>query len=464
MTKRYSYFVVFIFLIFVLLYSVLSYYSRLATDDFAFIANLRTQTVIQSSYEHYMSWSGRFMANLFIFTLYQVCQFNQTCYFLFLLFSLLFLICGIYYAISNVFKQFNILMSSLHTWLLTCSFTILLFFMTIDIGETWFWYNALAIYLYDILFFIWGTAFLFASKSSIKTNLLAILCFIYVGGASELYSIIFSLFFILLFYYKLKKVDYHLYTFWNNPMNRRLTYTFFAFLLSFILVIIAPGNYERANAFPDPGLISSIKLIGWMASKFFFWFLPQRIVFILACGIPVLFIGQQYAKVESVSLKMLSHKMRVATLFLLASIFVVFFCIAFIMSQSGEYRVWFILSFLTTIYISLLFFYLGYYFLINNKWATYLKYISVAIGIPLMLYTAIHQYHLSKNYASAVDKRIEYLVELNDRIKKDTIIYLAPLPPCGMLYSGEISTDQNHFTNTELQLGYNLHFMVAKEK
>src|SRR5687767_13933582 len=129
------------FLLFSLLVLMLCWYSRLATDDYYFIWEVREKGVLGSVHAQYMEWCGRYGATLLMDLVYLM-DTDQTWYFLYPLFCFLALILGVRYGFYVLFKQAGIVVLS--QWLLTFAFTGLLFFLGAAIGETWFWYCSLS--------------------------------------------------------------------------------------------------------------------------------------------------------------------------------------------------------------------------------------------------------------------------------------------------------------------------------
>jgi hypothetical protein len=132
------------------------------------------------------------------------------------------------------------------------------------------------------------------------------------------------------------------------------------------------------------------------------------------------------------------------------------------MVETGPARVLLFISFLFTIYIIIISFFAG--LLISFKKETNLRVIFCSVTIPMLLFHIINQSIIVSNYSQANDERIAFIKSIKSTIKTDSLILLPALPPCGMLYSSEITTDTTHFTNRELKMGYELPFYVAKEK
>ena len=464
MNKRYTLLLSSVLLLFVLLYGMLCYYSRLATDDYYFIWDVRNHGIITGVTSQYMAWCGRFSATFFMDVFYKLFDTNQSYYSLLHIFSLFLFVTGVYYLLNNLFKQYKITISRLQKWLLTFSFVSLLFFLSFDIAESWFWYCGLSSYLWSVIAFIWAITFLIETRQFFFSMLASALCFAYVGGASEVYSVIYGLTLTLLLYSNYKK-EGSLKLFISKHFNKKLIIIYSVLAVTFIIFLIAPGNYLRDGLFPEHKILNSFFIAGKSVVKFFIFYLPFKIPYIIVFSSPFLLLGD-FLKTKEISFLSISFKQLLfkATIFFTVLFLIFFLMVAYVMVETGPPRVEFILSFLLSIYSVLLFFCAGYKGAFKTKNIGILKCVSIGIGLTSMTFSIINQYGIVKEYASANDSRIEHINSLNKIIQKDTLIILQPLPKSGMLYSSEITADTNHFSNRELRLGYNLKFHVAIQK
>jgi hypothetical protein len=461
MNKRYTLLLSFVLTLFVLLFLMLCRYSRLATDDYYFIWDVRNHGIISNVYSQYMEWCGRFAANFLMDLVYKLLDVNQTYYFLFPLLSFAFLIGGIYRLITTTADDLGYIINTSQKWIVTLSFTALLFFLSVDIGETWFWYCGLSSYLWSITAFVWGISFLFYNRNQIISYLGIIVCFIYVGGSSEVYSVIYGLILLLFIIYNWRK-SISLKVFVSSEINKKLIVLYAIFGISFIIFLIAPGNYLRDGLFPKHQLFYSFYITAKSIVKFGALYLPFKVPFIIAFSSSFLIIGESIrsinASVFSVSFKTLFYCI---TILFCSLLFIFFFLVAYVMVETGPPRLWFLISFLLSVYCSIVCFYAGYTGILNAKKIIIIKNVSVILGIGLMLFFIVKEYSIVSKYSKANDERIEQLVSLNHSLQKDTIIKLTPLPPSGMLYSTEIASDTSHFTNKEIRLGYELKYHVV---
>lgn len=441
---------------------MLCYFNRLATDDYYFIWDVRNHGIITGVISQYMEWCGRFAATFAMDIFYKVFDINYAFYSFFPILSALLIAAGIYFLLGNCSKALSLSFTKTQRLFSAASFTALLFFLSVDIGESWFWFCSQSSYMWSIIAFIWGLVFLSNSKHAVFSTITALFCFIYVGGSIEVFSVIFGLFFtinLILKYCNTKNIRSFLST------NKKALIVYFGLAISFIIFLIAPGNYLRDGLFPEHQFWYSFFITAKSFVKFGILYLPFKLTYILVFATPFLILGNT---VKSNEIKLFKYSFktffwRLSLVFFLV-LFLFFFIVAYVMVETGPPRMWFFVSFLLSVYCCILFFYAGFKDVISSKNLGFIKNGTVILGIGLLLFHIIYQYPIVSNYSKATDSRNEYITELNKTTTGDSLIYLSPLPPAGMLYSTEISTDTTHFTNKELRLGYELKFHVALRK
>ncbi len=462
MSKSYSKQLTFILALFVCLLLMLCYFNRLATDDYYFIWDVRHNGIIGNVKSQYMEWCGRFAATFAMGIIYKYFDIQYSYYMLFPLFSAVLLSTGIYFLLGNLSSKISITFTKSHKSLAAGSFTALLYFLSIDIGESWFWFCGLSSYLWSIIAFVWACIFLSNTKHALLSTLSAVICFIYIGGSSEVYSAIYGLFFTILLFRNYRKSE-NINLFISS--NKKLLIVYGAFAISFIVFLIAPGNYLRDGLFPEHQFWYSFFITAKSFVKFGIFYLPFKLSYILVFATPLLFLGNT---LKSIDLKIFNLSFKSffikSSILFIGVLFIFFFMVAYVMVETGPPRMWFFVSFLLSIYCCIISFYAGYKNVFNIKQVLFLKNGSIILGIGLIVFHLITQFPIASKYSKANDERIEFITDLNTKIEKDTLIYLSPLPSPGMLYSTEIAGDTNHFTNKELRLGYELKFHVALRK
>ncbi|MDQ3047207.1 MAG: hypothetical protein M3R27_06630 [Bacteroidota bacterium] len=451
MSGKYRLLLSIILSLFIALFLILSFYSRLATDDYYFIWEVRTQGFLASVYSHYMGWCGRFAAIFLMNVVYKM-DTQQTWYFLFPITCFVLLISGVKYALGILSSKLTLHLSG--KWMLSLTFTALFFFLSVDVGESWFWYCSLSSYLLSMIGIIWGMAFLFSTGK--LTLFLACLCFVYIGGSSEVYSVMYGLLLLIWMIYKWKKQpDFK--SFFSRVDIQRFLIVSLVFGLSFLVFLIAPGNYLRDGQFPAHDVWKSFYISAKSIVKFFAIYLPFKTLYILAF-VPVFIVA---GRASALSFKGVSFMrfFKIASIIFSALTMIFFYMVAFVMVETGPPRMWFLLSFLLAVYFSLIGFYAGYSNFINEQKTRILSLSGIVLSALVLTYTLFTQIPIANKYAQANDQRIMNLLELNQQEENTgKVIALPPLPSPGMLYSAEIKADTNHFTNKELRLGYSLKF------
>jgi hypothetical protein len=438
---------------------MLAFFSRLATDDFYFIWDVRTNGIIGSTISQYMGWCGRYAATFITDVFYKFCGTDQTWYFLWPLGSFILLISGTFQLIRSASSCYGFILTGRTKFILSVMFCALLFFLSVDIGETWLWYCSISSYLLSVTAFIWGSAFLLADQKNKLALPLACFSFIYVGGSSEVFSVVYGVMIALFLAFRYKRV-LNMREFINDPLNRRILIAYAALGIAFLIFLIAPGNYLRDQHFPEHQVGKALFITCKSIVKFGILYLPFRLIYILAFALPFVIAGNEIRKSHTgLTFSFRKFFIRTSILFLSFTLFF-FLLVAYVMVETGPPRLWFMLAFLFSLYCAAICFYAGYSGFINEGKLAVLKTSGIIIAAMILGYNLFNQFFICRDYTKAQDARIERILELNKTIK-DTTIVLEPLPSSGMLYSAEIQADTNHFTNRELQMGFDLKFHVV---
>lgn len=456
MNKRYTSLLYLCFLLFAVLFIFLSANSRLATDDYYFIADSQKHGLFEQVAFQYMHWTGRYTATLAMNVFYNLWGLDQLPYTALPLISILLLFLGAFLLTEKLSGQFSLQLELKERFIITFCLVMLLFFLSYDIGESWFWYCGYSSYLWSIIALLWGTHFLLQKQKQALTGTLATLCFIYIGAASELYTAIIGLVYTLFIITIIRSSNTHL----SKQHKWKLYSTYIFFGIAFLIMLLAPGNYLRDQLFPDHSFSGSLVITAKSLIKFFLVYLPSKLPYILALGIPLLMIGMEIGKRKTVdgSFRSAAKKTSIFT----AIILLLFYWLtAFVMMETGPARVLLFASFIISIYFCMIFFLLGYYQVLQSKLLVILKLASALLLFSMLLTHLYQERKTASNYSYKNDERIALIKALNKKIKKDTTICLPLLPPSGMLYSAEISNDTTHFTNKELKMGYDLKFHVV---
>jgi hypothetical protein len=135
----------------------------------------------------------------------------------------------------------------------------------------------------------------------------------------------------------------------------------------------------------------------------------------------------------------------------------VFGSIAVIMSQSGEYRIWLLVSFMFVIVCIYSALWLGMH---SGDW---IKKIKLLFYCSSIFFFVVCSFQIQKayQYSKAVDERTEKIIRAKENGYSSNILYLDPLPESGFLYSAEISIDTLATPNKAMKLAYDLPFNIS---
>ncbi|HET6225979.1 MAG TPA: DUF6056 family protein [Bacteroidia bacterium] len=467
MSKKYIYGFSGLLSLFVGLIILLCFYFRISTDDYFFIVEIERIGIIKVVTNLYMTWSGRFAAFTVLSTLFKIL--NPDFFFLVPTGTFILLAIGIYRCFSQLLTYFHFEFNVLTKWMLSLSFLSALFFLSLDIGETWFWCTGNVVYLFCIVALVWGFVFILRQRTTQINNLAIAVCFIYIGGSSEVYSIVFIciLAFVLLRNYKsfrsnsLNDLGGSILLFIKESRQQKLLVAFSSLSIAATITILAPGNYLRDQLLPRHQFFFSFFITAKSFVKFFIIYIPLHFHIVIAFFTVFVFVGNEARekKLLNINYAFLPFTKKITILFV-SILAVLFYLIAYIMSETGPARAWFLASFLFTVYCCSISFYAGYCHLFSSKQLNYLKILSLFFTGMLLGYSLISQSVIAKRYAKAYDLREELLFRMKN--EKDTVIKVAPLPDPGMLYTAEITGDASHYTNQHLQLVHKLKAKVVK--
>lgn len=449
-------------ILFLLLFATLSFNSRLATDDYYFIWDVQTNGVLSSVHSQYMEWCGRYAATLAMDWMY-LFGLDQNWYVMIPFCSFLLLFSGIFFLFKVFNKKFKIELSFYFLLFLGLNFSALLYFLSFDFGETWFWYCSLSSYLWSIIAFVWLLVVLFSDYSGPISYFFLLVLATYIGGASEVYAVAYAFIIGLIFLY-LKKQHSSLSDIFKDVLGRKILFVSIVFSIAFLIFLIAPGNYVRDNLFPERNIPDTFLITAKSIAKIVLFYLPNKLLYIVCFASPFFVLGYSSSKkILLLGTSFRSFFVRITVVFMV-SVIVLLLVICYVMVETGPPRIMFIISFLFSIYLVVVSFVFGQTCAFREDRIKLFLWAAGLVSLVCVTYHLIIQTKITFEYSSAVDARIEQLMILKKENKSPSPVYLKPLPSAGMLYSTEISTNTSHFTNKELKLGLDLSFQVIKEE
>jgi len=454
-------------LLFLLLYVTLCFHNRLAIDDFHFLSTVNEHGIITGTLIEYNSWSSRWISVLLNHFILLINKNTPIGLPVFGIFNLLLFISVGFFFFKNLFQPsstpyFNLPQQKnklTKYWLFTNLSTFLIsiiFISTIKIDETWFWLCSSTTYLWSNIMVLIGIACLLMRKKNTTLTLIGYFSFFYIGGSSgplAIVSLLILLTTIVLAYFK------------NIPFKinraiiiKRSFLSFFFCLASFLVLFFAEGNRIREQFFQEISIgysfILNIKMVGIILIKR----LPSILPFIAILCLPMISFGN-YFKNSKADLKW-KKKISYITFIYFSLIYIFQLPITYKTQDVGAFRALFFVTILTVSFFLLAYYIIGRNTSFNKRSYTYITIIPFLVSLSIFGYEFINQNTITSEYANAYDRRMIYIKSNDNNIE---LLELAPLPPSGMLFSAELSSDTSHFSNQHLKKALKLNFNIKKQ-
>ncbi|TXB66811.1 hypothetical protein FRY74_01100 [Vicingus serpentipes] len=415
--------------LFIIFLIITSGFNRLAADDFYYIGELSTKSVSEVYQHLYFKWHGRWTSN---FSQVISFKFYEFPFFLFFanLISFSFLFLSTYSLAANLKKRFVLNLNKNELIVYTFVFLSVFFFCCVSPSSSWFWHTSAVVYLWSVTAFIYLFALFIKPSTSILEYVLLVLSSIYLGGSNEPLAL-FSLVFLSYHFYQTKKATTIL--------------SFSLILIAFLINYFSSGTTFRDGITPSLSFGNLIVYTGYGTLKFFLFSSYKTFIPALLLASPFYLLGQK----QSAEKSFFNPKKELLFSFL----FIIFFAILnqllviYALGGLAPDRSTTASSILIALVIVRYLYLLGKHHKPNYL---KLKLIIIFNCIGLFVFTSITSYY-HFNYAKAYDERMEGIANSSEKL-----ITVRPLPFSGYIYSAEISTDTNYFSNQHLKAGLGL--------
>lgn len=425
---------------------MLGYFNRFAADDYQILTFLDKMGIWGASKTLYHSWVSYWALCLFTFTFFLVLIKTNSI----LLYTILLLI-TLYVAFIRSIRLFtsynNLTISKNKYFHLSTLFISSLFWLTLDKGQTWFWVSTSIQYTFSAAVAIILITLIIDKRANWIHNIFICILSVYVGGST-----------IPIFLFYVYLVSIYFIWFRNNitPANtKKLIVSISLFFASLVITLSGEGGYNRLHALAEPSIVTGTKMTFILIYQSLknFWF---EIILLIPISLSFLFLSKMYLSIKKND-RLYPKNLHYKLLILFGSILIInIFPASYILSDVPPSR---ILAPTYFTFLLILFLFLSFYKRVNQivlLITTFLFFIYVG-------YNFITQIEVAKMYAQSHDKRTEQLLELS-KLDNKTIVFLPKLPPSGMLYSAEISSDSLHYTNKQLKEYFGVKNNIAIKK
>jgi hypothetical protein len=437
--------------VFIALFVILSINNRPAADDFEFLKTVRIFGVWNAMIVMWKSWNVRWLAILFVNAAFDVYDLTGS----FLFYHIITLLClawTIHRFTSSIFHALEIKAS--HIQNLSCSVLLLIsfFFLSFGIAESFFWITVNTMYLWSTIFFLLGSGELIRKRTSPASYILVSISFFYLGGSFETYACIILLFLAALLIYEFRKPDR------DKKLVRFLVLSIIFLSASFIFELIGSGWQNRHSVLGSPTLLSSLLVTGKAFVKMLIFYIPANLHWLILFFIAWTGIGlelqSRFPFPKNFLLK-LGLTFSITTLLIL-------FPSCYLLRETPPFRTWTLICFLLSTTIAAAGLFAGQKLLHKKDMLQYFITLSFIVLLFLFLKTFMDQKKITNDYAAAFDAREKVLVDAKIS-NREGIIELEPLPPFGLLYSAEISSDTSFYRNRHVKDYYQLKCAVRKK-
>lgn len=439
--------------LFLALYLILAFNARFTGDDFFYLWLRKLFGSWNGMIYQYNDWSGRWTAH------YVACKLISgwtNILFLPVIFlsTLTLLYSSVQLGLKKILKFYCVELSKNNLSLFCLLFVATFFFSCYGIGETWFWYIIVITYLWSLIGFVFSLGLIFSGNNKFVNYLLIAVFSAFSGGASESFAMIFLSLLLVFLLYRMISLQISL----QNSINMKILFAIVFLAASLVFSIIAPGTEIRLSLLPETSMVDKLWIAAKSFGKYFIIYLPEKIGYIVLFAFPWVIVGSNFIKNRYEKIQIRRWFIR-STLFFILLLAVMFIPTSFIMSETGPDRALSIISFLTTIYFSLLFVLLGAIIHKENILLRYCYFIVSLISISFTSCTIFNQLHITANFSNACDERMLIIQNAYEN-KFDGILGLDKIPDAGMLHWEEITADTSHFNNKHLKNGLELPFAV----
>jgi len=446
MNKGKYYFIYFLTLsniTFISLVLYIGYYNRFASDDIGFIYLGNKNGALADTIKNYMIFDGRFFVQYFSYLVAILLQ-NYKSLILFTLFTFSTLIASLYFLLKRFselyIKQHISIFSLLSVVILLCN---CFFFMTFNIGEVWFWVNGTIVYMWPLIIFFSGASLLLKKKSSvISISLCSLLMFIYGFSSINYLAITLPLYALFILYLRSSKSNG-----FKNHISKPQVYIPLIFLLiGCVLMIIAPGNYQRrSNSFEPETTLFGIFTESFSSIKHFVKVILTQKLFLLFSFLGAFSLVKCVSITEEIKISKAQfiRGVLVCTSLIGLSFLIHSITMAVATGWIGQERVWTILSLILALGCLMMGILLSLYLTIKSSTITSILGYGVLMVIIYINISTLHeQYPIVSEYADSVDERLAYFEQLKSEKQNDEkVFYIEPLAPSGILYSQDLSKD-----------------------
>ena len=372
-------------------------------------------------------------------------------------FSIMFGLLSVQSLIKGLMSVTKIEVSRVKQWLISGYILMVIFLITFDKADTWFWLSSTPSYLWGCFAAILGGSLLLKPRNSVVRFVYIAVVFLYVGGSSE--SVALSTIIALCYLGFITKKETQTIT-----INRKaLHLATIVCLVSFGITLIGPGLDVRKEYLPQYP-ISDKFLVGlWNYVRFNFKEIPLVLPLVILAVAPFGILGRKQLRFQLITIREIFWANKKLWGLADLTIAIIALSLALVMGEMGPTRTWLPITFIVVAVAVFVAYQLGTWVYIKSNG----KLIHLVVGAQILLFSfqgwsGYTQVRTTNQYAVAVDERMKTIAS-HESIWGDVLV-LNKLPESGWIFSSEITSDTAHFSNNHLELFFaNKHNLAIKE-
>ncbi len=385
--------------------------SAVTGDDYALLNQYNNLGIFKTITNTYLNFSGRYAAFFFSGILYKFFIITNS----FLCITLIIILFGIfsfYIFLKKLLKGISQLTIVNYSAFMFCIFVLAAFDFS-----SFYWLCAIS-YFFVVFIFLVEIALLIDKQNSILQYIGILICSIYLGGGGEQFTpLILTLHLFFYLFLKLYSKNQGM-----SALRKKIIFSFIICSISFLFLLIAPGNYIRMNVNSNqPSLAMTIPLTFKamaLLSVHTIFKIPYYFVII------PLFIHLGSKN----SLKINLHKIDTKVVFfiLLFLIFAGIYPAVFVFGRLFDTRALTHIELLFIFFTAFLAYYLGNSSPHINKHIKFINYSILVAFIFFIISKTYIEYPLIRSYHKSIEERVNFLKNEN-KSTKGGIVNLKPL-------------------------------------
>lgn len=456
--------------LFAIYYLALAYFNRMSQDDWLFHHVINEIGACGFLHDVYMHQSGRLIGYAMHCVNYSLFSVNVLPHVMPII-SYLLASCTIYLTLR--------LLQSRDKWLnVSLSFFMTNLFIIANFEFSSFYWCCASLGIFNTSLWVYLFVLLARYRNKVVDNVQIILLLFYKMTSSEVFTPLFAgLLFLLLAYQCIRAKSFALA--WQSKQNRWILASIIVLLIGTIIILVAPGNYERAA---EEMYVHSVSLLGfvkcWMTNiLLYFYLLSFKGIYFVATFVAFVVVGLNHpspiAKDSQVGMKQLFI---IVAILYFAFITLATAPMAYLMSGLGFQRYYIPCIFVAFALVAIIGWHWGES--MQNSSHRRMEYIHMglcALLSAIVVVRIVHDVPRAHNYARAFDKRLEIiltekangrteLLELERLPHPRTItlksIILTNSDPV-FYYADALTTDPDSYESTCLATYFSLPFKIA---